>query len=62
MDVLVTWDPCPWALLESDSSSYYILEFPKGSKCPRFKDSGSKIHTLRGIWDQKPQILGTWTL
>ena len=31
---------------------------PRGSN----KDSGLKDHTLDGIWDQSPSILGTWTL
>ena len=35
---------------------------PRGSKYPIFKDSGPKNHTLDGFWDQRPQILGTWTL
>ena len=27
-----------------------------------FEDSGSKKHTLNGLWDQSPKILGTWIL
>ena len=29
---------------------------------PKFKVYGPKNHTLNGVWDQSPQILGTWTL
>ena len=35
---------------------------PGKSKYPIFEVSGSKNHTLNGIWDQRPQIFGTWTL
>ena len=28
--------------------------FPRGSKYPIFKDSGSKVHTLNGFWNQGP--------
>ena len=35
---------------------------PRGSKYPIFEVSGSKNHTLNGVWDQRPQILGTLTL
>ena len=34
----------------------------QGSKYPRFEVSGSKNHSLNGFWDQRPSILGTWTL
>ena len=34
----------------------------RGSKYPIFGVSGSKNHTVNGIWDQRPQMLGTWTL
>ena len=27
-----------------------------------FEVSGSTNHTLNAIWDQRPEILGTWTL
>ena len=32
------------------------------SKQPIFEVSGSKNHTLSGMWDQSHYILGTWTL
>ena len=35
---------------------------PRGSKYPIFEASGSKHHTVYGIWALKPQILDTWTL
>ena len=35
---------------------------PRGSRYPIFQDSGLKNHTLIGIWDQSPSILGTQTL
>ena len=35
---------------------------PRRSKYPLFKDSSPVNHTLHGFLDQKPQILGTWTL
>ena len=38
------------------------LPEPRGSKYPILKASGSKNHILNGFRDQKPQILGTWTL
>ena len=37
--------------------SIYIYNYniiPRGSKYPIFKASGPKIHTLNGIWDQRP--------
>ena len=39
-----------------------LERFPRRSKYPIFEVSGSKSHTLNGIWDQRPSILGTWTL
>ena len=36
--------------------------WPRGSKYPILKGSGSKDHPLHGFWDQSPQILGAWTL
>ena len=39
-----------------------ILHAPRGSKYPIFKDFGSKNHTLNGVRDRSPYILGTWTL
>ena len=39
-----------------------LLSIPRGSKYPIFKDSGPKYHQEYGLWNQKPQILGTWTL
>ena len=43
---------------------YLIVGYisPRGSKYPILKDSGPKIHTLNGFWDQGPYVLGTWTL
>ena len=35
---------------------------PRGSKYPIFEVSGPQNHTLNGFWNQKPQMLGTWTL
>ena len=35
---------------------------PRSSKYPIFKDSGPKYHEGYGFWNQKAQILGTWTL
>ena len=35
---------------------------PSGSMYPIFEVLGSKSHTLNGFGDQKPLILGTWTL
>ena len=46
-----------WTLV---SDAFYII--PRGSKYPIFEASGSKYHTIYGIWALKPQILGTWTL
>ena len=34
----------------------------RGSNYPIFEVSGSQNPTLNGIWDQSPEILGTWTL
>ena len=34
----------------------------RGSKNPIFKDSGPKNHTPNGLWDQRPDMLGTWAL
>ena len=36
-----------------DSGSGHSL-YPRGSKYPIFEVSGSKNHTLNGIWDQRP--------
>ena len=38
-----------------------MQDLPRGSKYPIFEDSGSKNQT-NGIWDQRPEVLGTWTL
>ena len=35
---------------------------PRGSKYSIFKDSGPKSHLGYGLWDQSPEIMGTWTL
>ena len=35
---------------------------PRGSKYPIFQDSSPKYHYGHGFWDQRPYILGTWTL
>ena len=32
--------------------------FPRGSKYPILEVSGSKNHTPKGIWDQKPPNIG----
>ena len=34
---------------------------PRGSKYPIFEISVSINHTLNASWDQRSQILGTWT-
>ena len=34
----------------------------RGSRYPMFQVSGSQNNILNGIWDQSPEILGTWTL
>ena len=53
---------------ENDTVSYgYPVQArlgipPRGSKYPIFEVSGSTNHTLKGIWDQRASILGTWTL
>ena len=39
-----------------------LLGYPRGCKYPIFEVSGSRNHTLNGIWGQTPQMLGTWTL
>ena len=38
------------------------ITMPRGSKYPIFEASGSKYHTIFGIWALEPQLLGTWTL
>ena len=45
-------------ILENSSHILSLL----WSKYQTFKVSGSNNHTLNGLWDQGPQILGTWTL
>ena len=35
---------------------------PRGSKYPIFEVSRPQNHTINGFWDERPQILGTWTL
>ena len=42
--------------------TYWNIVLPRGSKYPMFEASGPKYHTLDGIWDKRPSILGTWTL
>ena len=37
-------------------------QLPRGSKDPTVEDSGLKHHSGYGFWNQKPQILCTWTL
>ena len=34
----------------------------RGSKYPIFKASGPKNHSGYGFWNQKPGVLGAWTL
>ena len=38
------------------------LNYPRGSKYPILKDSGSKSRTLQFFWASQSQRLGTWTL
>ena len=45
-----------------DAFQHGLRQLPRGAKNPIFEVSGSKNHTLNGIWDQKPQIVGTWAL
>ena len=52
----------PWILRISTLWTRRAKPTPRGSKYPRFKDSGPKNHSLNGIWNQSPEILGTWTL
>ena len=33
---------------------------PKGSACPTLDFPASKTYTSDGIWDQQPELLGTW--
>ena len=40
--------------------SFCVGSFPRGSKYPISEVSDSQ--NLNGIWNQRPQILGTWTL
>ena len=39
-----------------------LVGLPEGSGYPILEVSGSEKHTINGCRDQKPQILGTWTL
>ena len=38
------------------------IALPRGSKYPIFKVSCPKDHLEYGFWNQKPEVLGTWTL
>ena len=38
------------------------LAYDTGSKCQIFEISGLLNHSLNGIWDKRPHIVGTWTL
>ena len=49
-------------LMSVASQCHESIPLPRGSKCPIFKDAGPKNHKWYAFWNQKPQILGTWTL
>ena len=36
--------------------------FPRGSRYLMFVGSDPKNHSLLDVWNQKPQVLGTWTI
>ena len=50
------------SIVVNGSSISDEINNPRGSKYPIFEASGSKYHTIYGIWALKPQILGSWTL
>ena len=49
-------------LKEDDKGIMRASVNPRGSKYLKFEASGSKNHSLNGIWDQRLYKLGTWTL